>query len=218
VFCVAVTLALAACGEGDPVNGSSTATSSASSSSSTTATPTIKLSGVPGNTVAVGSQYTFQPSVSTSSGTVTFSVTGAPTWASFNSSTGELSGTPTANNVGTTPSITITASDGGATATVGPFSIQVTTSSASASGSATLSWTPPTENTNGTPITDLAGYEIHYGTSADSLTQTIQVVGAATTEYEISNLAEGTYYFTVTAYNSQGIQSAPSSMASTTIG
>jgi predicted phage tail protein len=101
---------------------------------------------------------------------------------------------------------------------VGPFSIQVTTSSASASGSATLSWTPPTENTNGTPITDLAGYEIHYGTSADSLTQTIQVVGAATTEYEISNLAEGTYYFTVTAYNSQGIQSAPSSMASTTIG
>jgi hypothetical protein len=33
-------------------------------------------------------------------------------------------------------------------------------------GRATLSWTAPTENTDGTTLANLAGYRIRYGTSA----------------------------------------------------
>ena len=32
-------------------------------------------------------------------------------------------------------------------------------------GSATLSWTPPTQNMDGTPLTNLAGYRVYWGTS-----------------------------------------------------
>jgi hypothetical protein len=32
------------------------------------------------------------------------------------------------------------------------------------SGQATLSWDPPTTNVDGTPLTDLAGYKVYYGT------------------------------------------------------
>jgi hypothetical protein len=84
-------------------------------------------------------------------------------------------------------------------------------------GSATLSWDPPTQNTDGTPLTDLAGYYIHYGNSADDLTQTIAVQGGGVSEYEITNLAQGTYYFAVTAYTSDGTESPASNVASKTI-
>jgi predicted phage tail protein len=66
-------------------------------------------------------------------------------------------------------------------------------------------------------VSDLAGYHIHYGTTAGALTSEIDVPGAQTTTYEISNLSAGTYYFTVTAYNSMGEESAPSGEASETI-
>jgi crotonobetainyl-CoA:carnitine CoA-transferase CaiB-like acyl-CoA transferase len=75
----------------------------------------------------------------------------------------------------------------------------------------------PTQNIDGTPITNLAGYRIYYGTSAGALSQTIDVAGPAATTYALADLAPGTYYFVVTAYNTAGIQSAQSSMASKTI-
>lgn len=179
-------------------------------------TPTITLTGTPATSVTAGSDYSFQPSVSTSSGTATFSITGQPAWATFNASTGELSGTPTSAEVGTTGDITITASDGDAKASIGPFTIAVT-APAVGTGSASLSWVAPTENIDGSPITGLAGYHIYYGTSADALTQTIDVAESTTTTYVISNLAAGTYYFAVTAYTTQGTESAQSDVASKTM-
>jgi hypothetical protein len=86
-----------------------------------------------------------------------------------------------------------------------------------ATGSATLSWAAPTENTNGTKLTDLTGYYINYGTSASSLTHEIKITSATATSYEITNLAKGTWYFTVNAYTTEGTQSAASPMASKTI-
>jgi hypothetical protein len=86
-----------------------------------------------------------------------------------------------------------------------------------APSSATLSWTAPTENTDGTLLTDLAGYTIYYGSSAGALTQTIQVSDASATSYEIDNLSSGTYYFAVAANASDGTESARSSVASKTI-
>jgi hypothetical protein len=69
-----------------------------------------------------------------------------------------------------------------------------------------LAWDAPTTNTDGSPLTDLAGYKIYYGTSSGNYT-TIIDVGNVTT-YFINNLVLGTYYFTVTTYNTSGVESA----------
>lgn len=80
---------------------------------------------------------------------------------------------------------------------------------------ATLSWTPPTQNTNGTALTNLAGFRIHYGTTPD-LAQTIQLASPSVTRHTV-NLAPGTYYFAVSAYNTAGVQSDPSATISRVI-
>jgi hypothetical protein len=84
-------------------------------------------------------------------------------------------------------------------------------------GDATLSWEAPTENTNGTPLKDLAGYTIFYGSSAAELTTSILVPNASATTYVVSNLTAGTYYFAVAADASDGTQSKKSSVGSKTI-
>jgi hypothetical protein len=206
-------LSLGGCGQG-AANSASSATSKATST--TPPAPTINLSGTPPTSVVAGSAYAFQPGVSASSGTVTFSISGQPSWATFDAGTGALSGTPAVSNVGTTGSIIITASDGATTASMQPFTIDVMMPTV-VTGSASLSWVAPTENTNGSLLNDLAGYYIHYGTSPSALNQTIEVPGAATVSYSIVNLPQGTYYFTVTAYSSQGTESSPSNVASKTI-
>jgi hypothetical protein len=72
-------------------------------------------------------------------------------------------------------------------------------------------------NTDGTALTDLAGYHIYYGTSAASLTQLINLPTAGTTVYVVDNLGSGTYYFAIKAYNSAGVESTDSGVVSTTI-
>jgi hypothetical protein len=84
-------------------------------------------------------------------------------------------------------------------------------------GSAALAWSAPTENTNGTALTDLAGYKIYYGSSAESMTQTVQVASPTATAYVVSNLAAGTYYFAVAAYASDGTQSTQSAATAKTV-
>jgi Putative Ig domain len=226
LVCLSVSTLLSGCGGGGDSSpgassGSSTSSSTSSSSPPTstgTSAPAITLSGTPPTTVVVGSPYVFQPSATTTSGTATFSATGLPGWASLNSSTGEVSGTPTASYVGTTAAITISASDGSATASLAPFKIAVTAAPAgSTTGSATLSWTIPTDNTNGTVATNLAGFHIYYGTTPGALKSVITVSGTETTKYEISNLSAGTYYFEVAAYNSQGVDGVVSNEGSKTI-
>jgi hypothetical protein len=86
-----------------------------------------------------------------------------------------------------------------------------------ATGSASLSWTAPTQNTDGTPLTGLAGYTIYYGTSPGALTETIELAIPSATGYVVSSLSSGTYYFAVAAYTTVGTQSAQSSAVSKTI-
>jgi predicted phage tail protein len=81
----------------------------------------------------------------------------------------------------------------------------------------TLNWTPPTQNIDGTPLTNLAGYDIHYGTQSHAYTQSIRVSNPGIATYVVDNLTPGTYYFTVTAVNSQGAQSPLSSEVRTTV-
>ena len=81
----------------------------------------------------------------------------------------------------------------------------------------TLAWTPPTQNTDGTALTDLVGYKIHYGTASQTYTETVSVDNPGIATYVVQNLAAGTYYFAVTAYNSAGTESLLSDEVSATL-
>jgi hypothetical protein len=80
-----------------------------------------------------------------------------------------------------------------------------------------VTWSAPTDNTNGSALTDLAGYTIYYGTSPAALKQSVSVANAAATDYVVQGLASGTWYFAVTAYTSGGLQSGYSTVVSRTI-
>jgi hypothetical protein len=175
--------------------------------------PTI--SGTPGTAVMQGTQYTFIPTATDPDGnTLTFSITNPPAWATFDTATGRLSGTPGAQHVGATSGIVISVSDGTVSAALTAFTLTV---QAVATGSATLSWTPPTTNSDGSPLTDLAGYRIYWGTTAGSYPNSATLTNAGLTSYVIGNLVPGTYFFVATAVNSVGAESAFSSPASKTI-
>jgi len=83
-------------------------------------------------------------------------------------------------------------------------------------GSLTLSWNAPIQNTDGTALSDLAGYKLYYGTATGNYTNTINV-GNVTT-YQVNNLTDGlTYYFAVTAYNTSGNESVYSNEVNKTV-
>src|ERR1700730_382329 len=117
-------LSLSACGGTD---SSSTGSTPAASHAPITTAATVKVSlqGTPPSTAAVGSTYSFQPTASVSGTSATFSIDGAPSWMKFNAATGAVSGIPSANDQGQTPTITITLSDGASTASLGPFTVSV---------------------------------------------------------------------------------------------
>jgi hypothetical protein len=85
------------------------------------------------------------------------------------------------------------------------------------SGTASLDWTPPTQNSDGSTLTNLAGYHLYYGTSADNLTQTVQISNPGLAAYTLANLPAGTWYFAVTSYSSAGIESARSAIVSVSL-
>src|SRR5665213_141076 len=93
------------------------------------------------------------------------------------------SGGSASNSTGSTTGPSSTSTAGGTTV--------------SAAGTTTLTWAAPTENADGTAITDLAGYTLYYGTNPSDLTQSIAVTGAASTTTEVKDLPAGTYYFAV---------------------
>jgi hypothetical protein len=81
------------------------------------------------------------------------------------------------------------------------------------SGSITLAWDAPT-NIDGTPVVNVAGYNVHYGTSSGSYDKKVNT-GTQTT-CTINGLVPGTYYLAVTCYDSSGNESAFSNEVSKT--
>ena len=175
--------------------------------------PTI--SGTPATAVMQGTQYSFQPTAVDANGDVlTFSIVNKPAWATFSAATGRLEGTPGAANVGTTTGIVISVSDGALTSALAAFNVTV---QAVAIGSATLSWTPPTQNTDGSALTDLAGFKIYWGTSQANLPNVVTINNPGITSYLVENLVAGTYFFAATAFDASGNESTRSNVASKTI-
>ena len=181
----------------------------------TSSNAALTISGNPPTSVNVGSPYGFTPAASDpGGGTLTFSIQNPPSWASFNPADGALTGTPGAAYAGTYANIVISVTDGSARASLPAFSISVNQVS---NGSAALTWTPVTKDTNGSPVTNLAGYRVHYGTSANAMSTVVVLANPSLTNYLVTNLSSGTWYFGITAYTTTGIESALSNVGHKTI-
>lgn len=172
--------------------------------------PTI--SGTPNSSVMQGTAYAFTPTAADADGnTLTFTITNKPSWATFSTSTGALTGTPAAGDVASYSNIQISVSDGTVSANLAAFSINVV---ATASGAATLSWIAPNQNTDGTTLTDLKNYKIYWGTTQGNYTSSKVVPSSAGTTQIVDQLTPATYYFVVTALDIDGNESAYSNVAS----
>jgi hypothetical protein len=207
---------LGGCGGGGGGDGGSGTSSNANTpppSAGTNAAPTI--SGTPAANVVAGQAYSFQPAANDPNGDqLTFSVANLPGWATFDATTGRVSGTPTAAQVGAYSNITVSVSDGTANTALAAFSITVTDV---ASGAATLSWTPPTQNSDGSALTNLAGFQVRYGRTASNLDQSVSLDNPSINRYVVENLSAGTWYFAVVAVNSAGATSTLSNTSNKTI-
>lgn len=84
-----------------------------------------------------------------------------------------------------------------------------------AAGTATLRWVAPTRNTDNSALADLAGYTITYQRDND-VAQTV-TVGPTETSRVIGGLSSGTWQFSIVAFNSAGVASAPAGPATKVI-
>jgi hypothetical protein len=141
---------------------------------------------------------------------------GSSTAATSTTSTSTTGSNPqTAADSSTSGSSTSGSTTSGSTTTTG--SAGSTAPTTVAGTSLTLGWVAPTENSNGTPITDLAGYKIHYGTASANYTKVVAVSNPSLSRYVLDSLESGTYFFAITAYNSKGIESTLSGEISATL-
>ncbi len=187
-------------------------------SSASSVPQTLKISGTPATTATVGEYYSFTPTVVASAGaSLTYKIVNKPTWATYNATSGTLSGTPTASSVGLDRNIEIIVQSGTTQADLPKFEITVDPATADGpAGTASLSWAKPVKNTDGSTLTNLAGYVILYGTNAAALNSRISV-NSPSTAMEIDSLSPGKWYFQVAAVNTAGVQSQFTPIVSTTV-
>jgi hypothetical protein len=197
-------------------DGTATATLAAFSITvgSTNRAPVI--TGTPVTSARAGQPYSFKPTAQDPDGDpLTFSIQNKPTWATFDASNGTLYGTPTSANLATFANIVISTNDGKASASLPAFAITV---AAATTGSITVSWVPPTQNTDGTPVTGLSGFRVYYGTASRQYGQSVLVSGPSLRSVVVEGLSPGTtWYFGVKSVNNAGVESDYSNEAVKTL-
>ena len=126
------------------------------------------------------------------------------------------SGTPGAGELGIYAGISVGVTDGSVNVQLATFSIEVV---GTAVGSATLSWVPPTERSDGTLLGagDLAGYKIYWGMDQGNYSNSVTIDNPGLSAYVVDLLTPATWFFVVTAYDSQGLESPFSNVASKAI-
>jgi hypothetical protein len=174
------------------------------------------ISGTPVKSATVGMPYTFAPAASDANrDRLTFSIENKPSWATFNTSTGQLAGTP--NAASTFSNILIRVSDGKTAAALPAFSIVASAASTGLPRAVTLSWSPPMDYTDGSALTNLAGYRVRYGKSPTALSSVVTVANAGVANSVIEGLAPGIWYFAVVAFTSDGVESDNSAVVVVTV-
>jgi len=175
--------------------------------------PTI--SGTPASEVSQNTAFSFTPTASDGDGdSLIFSISNPPAWATFNPADGSLSGVPGPSDVGVHSGIAISVSDSQATVSLASFTIEVV---GWAEGTATLSWSAPTQNEDGSQLTDLAGYRVYYGKTLGSYPNSRSINSTGTLTYVIDGLSAGSWFFVVTAVDDFWNESGYSTPASKTI-
>lgn len=175
-----------------------------------------QISGAPAGSVMAGQAYSFTPSAADPDGDLlSFQAQNLPAWLALDPATGRLHGTPSGAFVGSYANIILTVGDGRATAQLPPFAITVAAAPASVddapsgSGSAVVYWTPPDRNVDGTALSDLAGYRVYWSQNPNNLVRHQDMAWAGYLWAYITDLGPGTWYFSIRAYNSAGVESDP---------
>jgi hypothetical protein len=92
------------------------------------------------------------------------------------------------------------------------------TCSSAAATSLMLEWTRPTENTDGSALTDLAGFNIFYGTSSTVQGPLLTAINSATaTTYTHTGITVGQHCYALESVNALGVKSQPTNIACSTI-
>ncbi len=213
-FC---TTLLAACGSDDtPTGASATPPSIAPLAAAPNDNSAPQLTGAPSATVLQDTAYAFAPQATDADGhTLTFNVANLPRWATFDAKTGRLSGKPTSAEIGVYDDIRISVSDGHTTESLAPFRITVT---AIAPGSVMLDWEPPTENIDGSPLRRLGGYRVYWGPVHGHYPHSTTIDNPGLATYVVEQLAPGTWFFVVTAFTADDVESEFSNVASKKVG
>jgi len=110
-----------------------------------------------------------------------------------------VSGTASVGTIEASTTFTLTCS--------GPGGSAVAMLSVSVYGTLTLNWQPPSENVDGTPLDDLAGYRIYFGPDSRDYSDQVAINGSDVTSQDVV-LASGSYYFAMTALDVDGNESA----------
>jgi len=172
------------------------------------------LSGTPATIISENSSYLFKPVANDADGdTLGFTIQNRPGWASFNSSTGQLSGTPASTDVGIYNNIVISVTDGQVSVALNAFNLTVN-GIAHQTGPVSLSWTAPVARADGSALamSEIAGYTIYYGSEAGNYTQSVDITDVSAGTATITQLPVGTYYFVLTTRDTDGRESGYSKM------
>lgn len=148
---------------------------------------------------------TLTPSVTSGISPVTVTLTWTSSGAATCTASGSWAGSKAVSGSQTITNLTASAS------------YRLDCKAADTPGSATVSWIQSTQNTDGSALTNLAGYRLSWGSSASVLSQVVQIPNAAASSYVLSGLSSGSYFVAVKAYTTTGVESALSNVVSKTV-
>jgi hypothetical protein len=172
----------------------------------------INILGTPPATAVAGVPYNWAPKVANANlPDLQFAYVNKPSWSGNYRGSGAIIGTPT--QPGVYRGIQIEAWDGVNFGKSAPFTITVAPAAASSTGSVNLRWMKPSHNTDGSALTNLAGYVIRYGTSAAHLNTQLLIQSPNSTAAEVGNLAPGIWYFEIAAVTDENVHGAFSPIA-----
>jgi hypothetical protein len=192
--------------------------STSGSNNSSPANHPPSISGTPKTRITAGHAYRFRATArDADDDRLTFSIANRPSWASFNTQNGTLTGTPTRADAGRYSNIIIRVSDGKATTSLNPLNLTVTTPSPAptpTTGSFSFRWVAPTTRTNGQYLhmREIAGYRVYMGSTANSLQPVLDLEDNDLDHYTMREQRLGTYYIALTAYDINGSESLRSNV------